>query len=75
MDIILGVIFGVIVIGCVLFAFFEYRIRQPDTLALYESKGRIGFREGLLYPRHFSLLLKRTTCPIQLTIEVAVAMQ
>jgi len=73
MDIILGVIFGLIVVGCVLFFIFEYRIRQPDTLMLYESKGQISFREGLLYPRHFSLPLKRTTYPIQLTIEVTAA--
>ena len=69
MDIILGVVVGVIVVGCTLVAIFEYRIRQPDILVLYESKGRIGVRKGLVYPRHFSLPLKRTTCPIQLTIE------
>jgi hypothetical protein len=69
MNIILGVVVGVIVVGCTLVALFEYRIRQPDILVLYESKGRIGVRKGLVYPRHFSLPLKRTTCPIQLTIE------
>ena len=56
-----------------LVAFFEYRIRQPDILVLYESKGHIGVRKGLIYPRHFSLALKRTTCPIQLTIEATAA--
>ena len=56
-----------------LVAFFEYRIRQPDVLVLYESKGRIGIRKGLIYPRHFSLPLKRTTCPIQLTVEATAA--
>jgi hypothetical protein len=70
MDIILGAIIGVIVVGFALIVIFEYRIRQPDTLVLYESKGQIRFREGLLYPRHFSLHLKRTTYPIQLNIEV-----
>jgi hypothetical protein len=73
MGIILGVIVGVVVVGCALVAIFEYRIRQPDALVLYESKGRIGFRESLFYPRHFSLHFKRTTCPIQLTIEVIAA--
>ncbi len=67
MDIILGVI---VVVVCLLVAFYEFRIRQPDVLVLYETKGRIGVRRGLVYPRHFSLPLKRTTCPIQLTIEV-----
>jgi len=73
MDIILGVVVGVVVVGCTLVAFFEYRISQPDILVLNESKGRIGVRKGLVYPRHFSLPLKRTTCPIQLTIEATAA--
>lgn len=70
METILGVIAGIIVLGIILVFLFEYRIRQPDTLVLYESKGRISFREGLIYPRHFSLELKRTTYPIQLNIVV-----
>lgn len=70
METILGVIVGIIVLGIILVLLFEYRIRQPDTLVLYESKGRISFREGLIYPRHFSLELKRTTYPIQLNIVV-----
>jgi hypothetical protein len=52
---------------------WEYRIRQPDVLALYESKGEISIRKGPIYPRHFSLPLKRTTCPIQLSIEATAA--
>jgi len=72
MEIILGVVIGVILVGCALIV-FEYRIRQPDALVLYESKGRIDFREGLLYPRHFSLYFKRTICPIQLNVDVTVA--
>lgn len=70
MEIALGVVAGVILVGIALILLFEYRIRQPDALVLYESKGRIGVRQGLLYPRHFSLQLKRTTYPIQLNIEV-----
>jgi hypothetical protein len=38
---------------------------------LYESDGQIGIRTGPLYPRHFSLPLKRATSPLQLTIEAA----
>ncbi|MGB8215515.1 MAG: hypothetical protein WCE68_18340 [Anaerolineales bacterium] len=73
MNIILGVIVGVIVIAVILFALLEYRIRQPDFLVLYESNGRINLRKGLVYPRHFSLPLQRTTCPIQLTVEATAA--
>ena len=61
----------VVVLVLVLVVVFEVRIRQPDTLVLFESKGKIGVREGLLYLRHFSLHLKRTTSPIALNIEVS----
>ncbi len=69
MEIILGSVVGAIVVGGILVVLWEYRIRQPDVLVLYESEGRIGVRKGPIYPRHFSLPLKRTTCPIQLTVE------
>lgn len=70
MELILGIVV-ILLAGCLLAALFEYRIRQPDVIVLYESKGEIRVRRGLLYPRHFSLPLKRTTCPLQLTIEAA----
>jgi len=72
MEIFLGVVVGIVLLGCALIV-FEYRIRQPDALVLYESKGRIDYREGLLYPRHFSLYFKRTICPIQLNVDVTAA--
>jgi hypothetical protein len=70
MEIILGFVV-VLLTGALLAVVFEYRIRQPDVIVLYESSGQIGIRKGLVYPRHFSLPLKRTTCPLQLTIEAA----
>ena len=73
MNIVLDVVVGVVVVAAILLALFEYRIRQPDFLVLYESRGRIGLRKGLVYPRHFSLPLQRTTCPVQLTVDAAAA--
>ena len=73
MDILLGLSAGTIIVVGVLIILFEFRIRQPDALVLHESKGRIVVRKGLLYPRHFSLILKRTTCPIQVTTEASAA--
>ena len=72
MEITLRILIGAIVAAFVLYVLFEYRIRKPDVLLLYESRGVIGVRKGLIYPRHFSLPLARTTCPIQLTIEATV---
>jgi len=71
MEITTGILIGAIVVVITLFILFEYRIRKPDVLLLYESKGHISIRKGLIYPRHFSLPLERTTCPIQLTVEAA----
>ena len=72
MDVIGVIAAAIIVIGVALLV-FEFRFRQPDVLVLSESKGHIGVRKGLIYPRHFSLPLKRTTWPIQLTTEASAA--
>jgi len=69
MDITSGIVIGALVLLGVVLILFEYRFRKPDVLLLYETKGQIGLRQGLLYPRHFSLPLERTTHPIKLTIE------
>jgi hypothetical protein len=69
MVVILSIIGGILVIAIIALIVFEYRFRRPDFLVLYESKGQIMLRRGLVYPRHFSLSLKRATYPIQLTVE------
>ena len=73
MEIIFGSAIGLIIVIAVAVVVFEFRVHQPDTLVLHESKGRIIVRKGLFYPRHFSLILKRTTCPIQATTEASAA--
>lgn len=67
-SILAGVIFVLIAL-----ALFEYRIRQPDVLVLFESEGEIRVRKSFLYPRHFSLALKRTAYPLQLSMESTAA--
>ena len=64
---------AVLVVVVILAVIFEYRIRQPDVMVLYESNGKISLRSGPFYPRHFSLAIKRTTCPIQLSVEATAA--
>ncbi len=71
MEIIFSTAIGLIIVIAVAVVVFEFRVHQPDTLVLHESKGHILIRKGVLYPRHFSLILKRTTCPIQVTAEVS----
>jgi len=73
MNILFEVIAGIVIVGAILIILFEFRIRQPDFLVLYESNGRIGTRKGLFYPRHFSLKLQRTTYPVHMTVEATAA--
>jgi hypothetical protein len=71
MEIIFGTAIGLMIVIVIAVVLFEFRVHQPDTLLLHESKGRINVRKGVVYPRHFSLSLKRSTCPIQVTAEAS----
>lgn len=73
MDTFFQVAAGILVLAFIIIILFEYRIRQPDVLVLYEKKGKLTLRGGPFYPRHFSLPLKRTTHPIQLTVQATAA--
>jgi regulator of protease activity HflC (stomatin/prohibitin superfamily) len=55
-----------LIIGILL---YEYRIRRPDSLLLYERGGDIHVRSARFYPRHFSLSLANTTYSFSQTIE------
>jgi len=50
MDIIIGAV--VIILVLIL---FEYRLRKPDQIILYEAGNRVRRRKARFYPRHFSL--------------------
>ncbi len=63
----------ILVICCAALILFEYRIRRPEVIVLYESSGKIGIRKGSLYARHFSLPLKRASQPIQITVDATVS--
>lgn len=65
------IVLGIALVAGLVAVFFEFRVRRPDVLVLYETNGKIGIRRGLFYPRHFSLPLKRATSPLQLTVEAA----
>lgn len=62
------VIPAVIIVG--LFA-YEYRLRRPDQLILFESAGVIGFRKTRWYPRHLSLALPGTTHLVETRVEAS----
>lgn len=55
----------------VFYLLYEYRLRRPDQLVLYESNGKIVLRKGRFYPRHFSLVLPRTIHSVQMNIDAS----
>ncbi|HTY35962.1 MAG TPA: hypothetical protein VMH23_02570 [Bacteroidota bacterium] len=48
---------------------YEYRFRKSDFFVVYEDKTGLATRKGRLYPRHFSLPIRRTTQSLQLTVD------
>ena len=69
---ILGILGGGLIL-VLIFGLYEYRIRKPDNLILFEKQGKIALRKNQLYPRHFSLALERKIHPLQLDTEVTAA--
>ena len=61
---------AVVILVIAVFA-FEYRFRKSDYLVLYERRGGLALRKGLLYPRHFSLPIRRTTHSLQMTVDAS----
>lgn len=64
----LYVVSAAVILIIVLFL-YEYRIKSPDTVVLYEKNDVIYMRSGRYYPRHFSLALPKTTYTITPLIE------
>jgi hypothetical protein len=60
---------AIVVVVALAVILYEYRLRRPDQLILYESKGTIGFRKARWYPRHFSLAVPGTTHPMEPRVE------
>ena len=50
---------------------YEYRFRRSDYFIVYEGKSGLALRSGRLYPRHFSLPIRRTTHSLQLAIDAS----
>ncbi len=48
---------------------YEYRIRRPDDIVVFEGKKGLTVRTGRFYPRHSSLPIRRTTHSLQMTVD------
>ena len=58
-----------IIIFVLAFLLFEYRLRKPDQIILYESAGQVRKRKSRFYPRHFSLAVSGSVHSMVLEIE------
>lgn len=58
-----------IIIATLVYILIEYRLRKPDQLVLYEVNDKIGKRKTKFYPRHFSLVLPKTTHSSEIDID------
>ncbi|MCX7874948.1 MAG: hypothetical protein N2321_02140 [Melioribacteraceae bacterium] len=61
--------FIIIITALIVYLLLEYRLKKPDQLILFETKDKIGKRKSKFYPRHFSLVLPKTTHTSELEIE------
>ncbi|MDR3609712.1 MAG: hypothetical protein P4L27_04065 [Ignavibacteriaceae bacterium] len=59
----------IIVIAVIIFFLYEYSIKRPDQIVLFESVGKILIRKSRFYPKHFSLALPGTAYTKLLTME------
>jgi len=53
----------------IIYVFFEYRLRNPGQIVLYDKKGEIQNRTSRFYPRHFSLVIQKAIQSMETRIE------
>ena len=64
------VLAAILVLG-VASVLFEYRFRKPDQIILAETARGLLVRTARFYPRHFSLVLRRTTHSLQVGVDAS----
>ncbi|HEY6952700.1 MAG TPA: hypothetical protein VI758_09850 [Bacteroidota bacterium] len=59
---------ALVVLLCIVLG-YEYRIRRPDDVVVFEGKRGLAVRTARFYPRHFSLPIRRTTHSLQIAVD------
>lgn len=65
----MDIAFGIIIIVLAILILFEYRIKKPGQIILYESNGMVKYRKSRFYPKHFSLIIANTTYTLSSVVE------
>jgi hypothetical protein len=63
------ILYGIVVLILAVLL-YEYRLRKPDQIVLYDSRGLVRRRSARFYPRHFSLSIPGTVYSRMQDIEV-----
>ena len=58
-----------IILIVVIYIMYEYKLRNPDQIVLYDSKGKVLERKSRFYPKHFSLVIPITIQSLVTKIE------
>jgi hypothetical protein len=61
----------IFVVLILLAAAYEYRVRKPDHIVVYETHDGVGVRSGRLFPRHFSTSIIRSAHSFTQTIDAS----
>lgn len=65
---------AIIILALILiYLVFEYRIKKPGQIVLFESKGKVFHRKGKFFPRHFSLAIPNVTNSFTTSVEAEAA--
>lgn len=51
--------------------FYESRLRKPDQIVVYESRGAVAVRRGRFYPRHLSMPINKTAFSFSQTVDAS----
>lgn len=65
----MDVVIGVLALIVLLVIIFEYRLRRPDQIVLFEKNNTIQARTGRFFPRHFSLAIPSSQFATTLEVE------
>ena len=65
--------FFILLIVIIIIIVYEFRLRKPDEVVLFESSGEIKKRSGRFYPRHFSLAVSASAHFRKMSVEADAA--
>lgn len=62
---------AIVVVVVFALALYEYRLRKPDQIVVYESHGTVAVRRGRFFPRHFSMPITTTAYSFNQTVDAS----